>query len=84
MTQCVNFFHGEFRYFIPQWLKTSIPISELKAKGADAVVVMVQNGAENNPGAIRNAEIIALRCTANSFHEKEGPPERRGPLNLGF
>ena len=42
-------------------LKTSIPISELKAKGADAVVVMVQNGAENNPGAIRNAEIIALR-----------------------
>ncbi|MGE0603733.1 MAG: DUF1223 domain-containing protein [Xanthobacteraceae bacterium] len=42
-------------------LKTSIPISELKAKGADAVVVMVQNGAENSPGAIRNAEIIALR-----------------------
>ena len=26
MTQCVNFFHGEFRYFFPQWLKTSIPI----------------------------------------------------------
>lgn len=42
-------------------LKTSIPISELKAKGADAVVVMVQSGAENSPGAIRNAEIIALR-----------------------
>jgi len=42
-------------------IRTSIPISELKAQGADAVVVMVQNGAENAPGAIRNAEIIALR-----------------------
>jgi hypothetical protein len=40
-------------------IKASIPVSELA--NADAVVVLVQNGAENAPGPIRNAEILALR-----------------------
>ncbi len=42
-------------------MKTSIAIADLAASGADAVVVFVQNGAENAPGAIRNAEIVTLR-----------------------
>jgi hypothetical protein len=42
-------------------IKASIPVSELTANGADAVVVFVQNGAENAPGPIRNADILALR-----------------------
>lgn len=42
-------------------IKTSIPVADLAQDGADAVVVFVQNGAENAPGAIRNAEILALR-----------------------
>jgi hypothetical protein len=42
-------------------IKTLVPVAELSANGADAVVVFVQNGAENAPGVIRNADIIALR-----------------------
>ena len=42
-------------------LRTSIPVAELLKNGADAVVVFVQNGVENEPGVIRNAEMIALR-----------------------
>ncbi|MBX3520084.1 MAG: DUF1223 domain-containing protein [Xanthobacteraceae bacterium] len=42
-------------------IRTSVPVGELTKDGADAVVVFVQNGAENSPGAIRNAEIVALR-----------------------
>jgi hypothetical protein len=42
-------------------LKTSIPVSDLTKSGADAVVVLVQNGAENAPGVIRNADMLALR-----------------------
>jgi len=41
--------------------RTSIPVAELLKNGADAVVVFVQNGVENEPGVIRNAEMIALR-----------------------
>jgi hypothetical protein len=42
-------------------IRTSVPMAELKKDGADSVVVFVQNGAENSPGAIRNAEMLALR-----------------------
>lgn len=42
-------------------IKTSVPIAELRKSGGDAVVVFVQNGAENSPGVIRNAEMLALR-----------------------
>jgi hypothetical protein len=42
-------------------IKASIPVAELTASGADSVVVFVQNGAENAPGPIRNADILALR-----------------------
>jgi len=42
-------------------MRTSIPVAELLKNGADAVVVFVQNGVENEPGVIRNAEMIALR-----------------------
>jgi hypothetical protein len=42
-------------------IKTSVPVAELTKNGADAVVVFVQNGADNAPGVIRNAEMIALR-----------------------
>jgi hypothetical protein len=42
-------------------IKASIPVSELTSAGADSVVVLVQNGAENAPGPIRSAEILALR-----------------------
>lgn len=42
-------------------IKASIPAAELSANGADAVVVFVQNGAENAPGPIRNADILTLR-----------------------
>ena len=42
-------------------IMTSVPVAELLNNGADAVVVLVQNGGENQPGVIRNAEILALR-----------------------
>jgi hypothetical protein len=42
-------------------IRASIPVAELLKNGADAVVVFVQNGVENEPGVIRNAEMIALR-----------------------
>lgn len=42
-------------------IKALVPVAELSANGADAAVVFVQNGAENAPGVIRNADIIALR-----------------------
>lgn len=42
-------------------IRTSVAISELAQGGADTVVVFVQNGAEHSPGAIRNAELLALR-----------------------
>lgn len=42
-------------------LRTSVPVSELTQNGADSVVVIVQNGGPNEPGTIRNAEILPLR-----------------------
>jgi hypothetical protein len=42
-------------------IRTSVPVAELAKNGADAVVVFVQNGAENAPGVIRNADMLALR-----------------------
>jgi hypothetical protein len=42
-------------------IRTSVPVAELSQNGADKVVVFIQNGTENTPGAIRNAEILALR-----------------------
>ena len=42
-------------------IKTSIPVTELTKNDADFVVVFVQNGGENTPGVIRNAEMLALR-----------------------
>jgi hypothetical protein len=42
-------------------IRTSVPVAELTKNGADAVVVFVQNGGENSPGVIRNADILALR-----------------------
>jgi hypothetical protein len=42
-------------------IKTSIPVTEITKNGADAVVVFVQNGGEQSPGAIRNADMLALR-----------------------
>ena len=42
-------------------IRTSVAVSELRQNGADAVVVIVQNGGEHSPGAIRNAEILPLR-----------------------
>jgi len=42
-------------------IKTSIPVTELTKNDADFVVVFVQNGGENSPGVIRNAEMLALR-----------------------
>jgi hypothetical protein len=42
-------------------IRTSVPVAELKQNGSDAVVVLVQNGAEHSPGTIRNAEMLALR-----------------------
>lgn len=42
-------------------VRTSVPVAELKQNGADTVVVFVQNGGEHSPGAIRCAEILALR-----------------------
>jgi hypothetical protein len=42
-------------------IMTSVPVAELQNSGADAVVVFVQNGDEEQPGVIRNAEMIALR-----------------------
>jgi hypothetical protein len=42
-------------------IRTSVPVAELRQNGADAVVVFVQNGGEHSPGAIRNADMLALR-----------------------
>ncbi len=42
-------------------IRTSLSIAELRQSGADAVVVLVQNGGEHSPGVIRNADIMALR-----------------------
>jgi hypothetical protein len=42
-------------------IMTSVPVAELLNKGADSVVVFVQNGDEKQPGVIRNAEMLALR-----------------------
>ncbi len=42
-------------------IKTLVPVAELSVNGADTVVVFVQNGEANAPGAIRNADIVALR-----------------------
>ena len=42
-------------------VRTSVPVAELQQNGADTVVVLVQSGAEHSPGAIRNADMLALR-----------------------
>jgi hypothetical protein len=42
-------------------IKATIPVAELINAGADCVVVLVQNGTENAPGVIRNAEMLLLR-----------------------
>ncbi|MBY0532321.1 MAG: DUF1223 domain-containing protein [Xanthobacteraceae bacterium] len=42
-------------------IMTSVPVAELLNKGADSVVVLVQNGDEKQPGVIRNADMLALR-----------------------
>lgn len=42
-------------------VKLNIPVSEIVKNEADTVVVLVQAGSENAPGAIRGAEILSLR-----------------------
>lgn len=42
-------------------IRTSVPVSDLESNGADAVVVIVQNGPVGSPGLIRNAEKLPLR-----------------------
>jgi len=42
-------------------IRTSVPVAELTAHGADTVVVLVQTGSEHSPGPIRSAEILSLR-----------------------
>ena len=42
-------------------VKKTQPIAELAQDGADAIVVIVQNGSVESPGPIRGAAMIALR-----------------------
>jgi hypothetical protein len=50
---------------IAEWtgspLKSSLPLPELNAKDADAIVVLVQPGSVENPGPIRGASMLELR-----------------------
>lgn len=41
--------------------KYTVPLAELTANQADAVVVFVQSGAEDRPGEIKNAELLSLK-----------------------
>lgn len=47
--------------FTGQPAKYSVPVSELTANQADAVVVFVQSGPENRPGEIKSAELLPLK-----------------------
>ena len=42
-------------------MKSSVSLSELNAKDADAIVVLVQPGSVENPGPVRGASILQLR-----------------------
>jgi hypothetical protein len=42
-------------------MKSSVPLPELNAKDADAVVILVQSGSIENPGPVRGASMIELR-----------------------
>ena len=41
--------------------KSSVPLPELNAKDADAIVVLVQPGSIENPGPVRGASMLELR-----------------------
>jgi hypothetical protein len=42
-------------------IKSSVPLPELNAKDADAIVILVQPGSIENPGPVRGASMIELR-----------------------
>jgi hypothetical protein len=42
-------------------MKSSVPLPELNAKDADAIVILVQPGSIENPGPVRGASMIELR-----------------------
>ena len=42
-------------------MKNSVPLPELNAKDADAIVILVQPGSIENPGPVRGASMIELR-----------------------
>ncbi len=42
-------------------MKSSMPLPELNAKDADAIVILVQPGSIENPGPVRGASMIDLR-----------------------
>jgi hypothetical protein len=42
-------------------MKSSVPLPELKAKDANAIVVLVQPGSIENPGPVRGASMLDLR-----------------------
>ena len=42
-------------------MKSSVPLPELNAKDADAIVILVQPGSIENPGPVRGASMIGLR-----------------------
>jgi hypothetical protein len=50
---------------IAEWtgspMKSSMPLPELNAKDADAIVILVQPGSIENPGPVRGASMIDLR-----------------------
>ncbi len=42
-------------------IKSSVPLPELNAKDADAIVILVQPGSIENPGPVRGASMLELR-----------------------
>jgi hypothetical protein len=42
-------------------MKSSVPLPELNAKDADAIVILLQPGSIENPGPVRGASMIELR-----------------------